>query len=58
MEEGEEVDGELEEVDGEPGVGGLGDGCSGSPTPCGDAVGEVEAEGVGGPVPDRSCDIR
>ena len=52
------VDGELEEVDGEPGVGGLGDGCSGSPTPCGDAVGEVEAEGVGGPVPDRSCDIR
>ena len=53
------VDGELEEVDDEPEVGGLGDGCSGSPPPpCGDAVDGVEAEEVGGPVPDRSCDIR
>ena len=45
MEEGGVVDGALE-------VGGLGDGCSG------DAVGGVEAEEVGVPVPDRSCDIR
>ena len=45
-------------VDGELQVGGLGDGCSGSPPPCGDADGGVEAAGVGGQVPDRSCDIR
>ena len=58
MEEGEEVDGELEEVDGELEVGGLGEGCSGSPPPCGDAVGGVEAEEVDGQVADKSCDIR